>query len=91
MTFLVSQDDQVLTTMLYKRPSAFERDWKDAFRLSRVPLEPPQMRSPSDALTQFNHDVTKALLTWEPLQLAYGKQLLASAQQRGDRSQFSHK
>jgi len=27
---------------------------------------------------------------WEPLQLAYGRQLMASGQQLGNRSQFSH-
>ena len=44
----------------------------------------------ADALTQYNHNVTKALPAWEPLQLAYGRQLMASGQQLGDRSQFSY-
>lgn len=44
----------------------------------------------ADVLTKYNHDVTKALPTWEPLQLAYGKQLMASGQQLGNRSQFSY-
>jgi hypothetical protein len=34
--------------------------------------------------------VNKALKSWEPLQLAYGRQLMASGQQLGNRSQFSH-
>ncbi len=44
----------------------------------------------ADVLTKYNHDVTKALPIWEPLQLAYGKQLMASGQQLGNRSQFSY-
>ena len=44
----------------------------------------------ADALVKHNNNVTKALPAWEPTQLAYGKQLLASGQQLGDRSQFSH-
>lgn len=44
----------------------------------------------ADALMKYNHDVTKALPAWEPLQLAYGKQLMASGQQLGNRSQFSY-
>ncbi len=44
----------------------------------------------ADALIKYNHDVTKALPAWEPLQLAYGRQLMASGQQLGDRSQFSY-
>lgn len=44
----------------------------------------------ADALIQYNHDVRKALPAWEPLQLAYGKQLIASGQQLGNRSQFSY-
>jgi 2-polyprenyl-6-methoxyphenol hydroxylase-like FAD-dependent oxidoreductase len=44
----------------------------------------------TDALVKHNHNVTKALKSWEPLQLAYGYQLMASSQQLGDRSQFSH-
>ncbi len=43
----------------------------------------------ADALIKYNHDVKKALLAWEPLQLAYGRQLMASGQQLGDR-QFSY-
>jgi len=39
---------------------------------------------------KHNHNVIKALKTWEPLQLAYGRQLMASGQQLGNRSQFSH-
>jgi 2-polyprenyl-6-methoxyphenol hydroxylase-like FAD-dependent oxidoreductase len=44
----------------------------------------------ADALVKHNHNVTKALPDWEPSQLAYGRQLLASGQQMGDRSQFSY-
>lgn len=44
----------------------------------------------ADALVKHNHNVIKALLSWEPLQLAYGRQLMASGQQLGNRSQFSH-
>ena len=44
----------------------------------------------ADALIKYNHNVTKALPAWEPLQLAYGKQLMASGQQLGNRSQFSY-
>jgi 2-polyprenyl-6-methoxyphenol hydroxylase-like FAD-dependent oxidoreductase len=44
----------------------------------------------ADALVEHNHDVIKALLAWEPTQLAYGKQLVASGQQLGRRSQFSY-
>lgn len=43
-----------------------------------------------DALVKHNHNVVPALTSWEPLQLAYGNQLMASGQQLGDRSQFSH-
>jgi 2-polyprenyl-6-methoxyphenol hydroxylase-like FAD-dependent oxidoreductase len=41
------------------------------------------------ALVKHNHHVIKALKSWEPLQLAYGNQLIASGQQLGNRSQFS--
>ena len=44
----------------------------------------------ADALVKHNHNVIKALKSWEPLQLAYGNQLMAVGQQLGDRSQFSH-
>ncbi|WP_193196814.1 FAD binding domain-containing protein [Nostoc sp. MG11] len=44
----------------------------------------------AEALVKHNHNVSKALKSWEPLQLAYGRQLMASCQQLGDRSQFSH-
>ena len=44
----------------------------------------------ADALVNHNHDVRGALKSWEPLQLAYGNQLMASGQQLGNRSQFSH-
>ncbi|MBW4639503.1 MAG: FAD binding domain-containing protein [Gloeocapsa sp. UFS-A4-WI-NPMV-4B04] len=44
----------------------------------------------ADALVKHNHDVIKALPAWEPSQLAYGRQLVASGQQMGDRSQFSY-
>jgi 2-polyprenyl-6-methoxyphenol hydroxylase-like FAD-dependent oxidoreductase len=44
----------------------------------------------AEALVKTNHNVTKALQTWQPSQLAYGRQLMASGQQMGDRSQFSH-
>ena len=44
----------------------------------------------ADALVEYNHDVTKALLAWEPMQLAYGNQLIASGQALGIRSQFSY-
>lgn len=44
----------------------------------------------AEALVKHNHNVSKALKSWEPLQLAYGNQLIASGQQLGDRSQFSH-
>jgi len=40
----------------------------------------------ADALIQYNHDVRKALPALGPLQLAYGKQLIASGQQLGNRS-----
>lgn len=43
----------------------------------------------AEALVKHNHNVSKALKSWEPLQLAYGRQLMASGQQLGDRSQFS--
>jgi 2-polyprenyl-6-methoxyphenol hydroxylase-like FAD-dependent oxidoreductase len=44
----------------------------------------------ADALVEYNHDVTKALPAWEPMQLAYGNQLIASGQLLGSRSQFSY-
>jgi len=44
----------------------------------------------ADALVKHNHNVIKALPAWEPSQLAYGRQLVASGQQLGDRSQFSY-
>lgn len=44
----------------------------------------------TDALVAHNQDVTQALAAWEPMQLAYGKQLMAQGRQLGDRSQFSH-
>jgi 2-polyprenyl-6-methoxyphenol hydroxylase-like FAD-dependent oxidoreductase len=44
----------------------------------------------AEALVKHNHNVNKALKSWEPLQLAYGRQLMASGQQLGNRSQFSH-
>jgi 2-polyprenyl-6-methoxyphenol hydroxylase-like FAD-dependent oxidoreductase len=44
----------------------------------------------ADALVRHNHDVIKALPAWEPSQLAYGRQLMASGQQMGNRSQFSY-
>ena len=43
----------------------------------------------AEALVKHNHNVIKALKSWEPLQLAYGRQLMASGQQLGNR-QFSH-
>jgi 2-polyprenyl-6-methoxyphenol hydroxylase-like FAD-dependent oxidoreductase len=45
----------------------------------------------ADVLVKHNHNVIKALPAWEPSQLAYGKQLVASGQQLGDRSQFSYR
>ncbi len=44
----------------------------------------------ADALVKYNHNVTKALPAWQPSQLAYGRQLMTSGQQMGDRSQFSY-
>jgi 2-polyprenyl-6-methoxyphenol hydroxylase-like FAD-dependent oxidoreductase len=44
----------------------------------------------AESLVKHNHNVSKALKSWEPRQLAYGNQLLASGQQMGDRSQFSY-
>ncbi|MCC5644031.1 FAD binding domain-containing protein [Nostoc sp. CHAB 5824] len=44
----------------------------------------------AEALVRHNHNVIKALPAWEPSQLAYGRQLMASGQQMGDRSQFSY-
>ncbi|MBN3943974.1 MAG: FAD binding domain-containing protein [Nostoc sp.] len=44
----------------------------------------------AQALVRYNHNVIKALPAWEPSQLAYGRQLMASGQQMGDRSQFSY-
>jgi 2-polyprenyl-6-methoxyphenol hydroxylase-like FAD-dependent oxidoreductase len=44
----------------------------------------------AEALVKHNHDISKALKSWEPLQIAYGNQLLASGQQMGDCSQFSY-
>lgn len=44
----------------------------------------------ADALVKYNHNVTKALPAWQPSQLAYGRQLMASGQQMGERSQFSY-
>jgi 2-polyprenyl-6-methoxyphenol hydroxylase-like FAD-dependent oxidoreductase len=44
----------------------------------------------AEALVRHNHNVIKALPAWEPSQLAYGRQLIASGQQMGDRSQFSY-
>ncbi|MBD2076844.1 FAD-dependent monooxygenase [Phormidium sp. FACHB-592] len=44
----------------------------------------------AEALMKHNHNVSKALKSWEPLQLAHGNQLLASGQQLGNRSQFSY-
>lgn len=44
----------------------------------------------ADALVKHNYDVIKALPVWEPSQLAYGRQLMASGQQMGNRSQFSY-
>ena len=44
----------------------------------------------AEALVKHNHDVIKALPAWEPSQLAYGRQLMASGQQMGNRSQFSY-
>jgi 2-polyprenyl-6-methoxyphenol hydroxylase-like FAD-dependent oxidoreductase len=44
----------------------------------------------AEALVKDNHDVIAALKSWEPLQLAYGRQLMASGQQLGNRSQFSN-
>ena len=43
-----------------------------------------------DALVDHNQDVTQALSAWEPLQIAYGRQLMSSGRQLGDRSQFSY-
>ncbi|WP_009632033.1 FAD binding domain-containing protein [Synechocystis sp. PCC 7509] len=44
----------------------------------------------AEALVKSNHDVTKALSAWQPSQLAYGRQLMASGKQMGDFSQFSY-
>jgi len=44
----------------------------------------------ADALVKHNHDVIKALPAWQPSQLAYGRQLMASGKQMGNRSQFSY-
>ena len=44
----------------------------------------------AESLVKHNNNVNKALKSWELLQLAYGRQLMASGQQLGDRSQFSH-
>lgn len=44
----------------------------------------------AEALVSHNHDVIKALSAWQPSQLAYGRQLIASGKQMGNRSQFSY-
>ncbi len=43
-----------------------------------------------EALVRHNHNVIKALSAWQPSQLAYGRQLMASGKQMGDFSQFSY-
>lgn len=44
----------------------------------------------ANALVEHNHDVIKALRAWEPIQLAYGNQLMAHGQLLGNRSQFGY-
>ncbi|BAZ13141.1 hypothetical protein NIES4071_49800 [Calothrix sp. NIES-4071] len=44
----------------------------------------------ADTLVKYNHNVIEALPAWEPSQLAYGRQLMASGQLMGDRSQFRY-
>jgi 2-polyprenyl-6-methoxyphenol hydroxylase-like FAD-dependent oxidoreductase len=44
----------------------------------------------ADALVEHNHDVIKALRAWEPIQLAYGNQLMVHGQLLGSRSQFGY-
>ena len=44
----------------------------------------------ADTLVKHNHNVIEALPAWQPSQLADGRQLMASGQQMGDRSQFSY-
>jgi 2-polyprenyl-6-methoxyphenol hydroxylase-like FAD-dependent oxidoreductase len=44
----------------------------------------------AEALVNHDQNVLAALTSWEPLQLAYGRQLMASGQQLGNRSQFSN-
>ncbi len=44
----------------------------------------------ADTLVKHNHNVIEALPAWQPNQLANGRQLMASGQQMGDRSQFSY-
>jgi 2-polyprenyl-6-methoxyphenol hydroxylase-like FAD-dependent oxidoreductase len=44
----------------------------------------------AEALVNHDQNVLAALTSWEPLQLAYGRQLIASGQQLGNRSQFSN-
>jgi 2-polyprenyl-6-methoxyphenol hydroxylase-like FAD-dependent oxidoreductase len=44
----------------------------------------------TDMLVKHNHNVIETLPAWQPSQLADGRQLIASGQQMGDRSQFSY-
>lgn len=44
----------------------------------------------ADMLVKHNHNVIQALPAWQPGQLADGRQLMASGQQMGNRSQFSY-
>ena len=44
----------------------------------------------AETLVKYNHNVNKALPAWQPSQLAYGRQLMASGKQMGNRSQFSY-
>ncbi len=44
----------------------------------------------AEALVKYDRDVIKALSAWQPSQLAYGRQLMASGKQMGDFSQFSY-
>ncbi len=44
----------------------------------------------TEALVNHDHNILAALKSWEPLQLAYGRHLMASGQQLGNRSQFSN-
>ena len=44
----------------------------------------------AEMLVKYNHNVNKALPAWQPSQLAYGRQLMASGKQMGNRSQFSY-